>query len=194
VNALRPPEVISTRRLTLRPIALADAPSIFGYASDAETTRFMNFPRHRALAEAEAFARRCVQCWQDGSAFLWAIVNRAAGGFIGSIELRIRPPKADFGYILARAFWRQGFMSEAASAVVAWAMGQPSIHRVWATCAPDNAGSTRVLEKAGLRLEGRLGSWEARPNLDLAAGDSLVYALTRPVYGESVSPAAASGC
>jgi RimJ/RimL family protein N-acetyltransferase len=141
----------------------------------------MNFPRHRDPAEAEAFARRCVQCWQDGSAFPWAIVERVTGDFLGTIELRLRPPKADFGYILRRASWRQGFMSEAASAVVAWAIAQPAIHRVWATCAPDNIASARVLEKAGLRPESRLACREARPNLGLPAGDSLVYALTRPV-------------
>jgi RimJ/RimL family protein N-acetyltransferase len=61
VSALRPPETFTTGRLTLRPLALADAPAIFGYASDAEATRFMNFPRHRAMSEAEAFARRCVE-------------------------------------------------------------------------------------------------------------------------------------
>jgi RimJ/RimL family protein N-acetyltransferase len=181
VSAVRPPETLTTGRLTLRPIALCDAPDIFRYASDPETTHFMNFPRHRDPAEADAFARRCVSCWQDGSAYPWAIIDRTAGAFIGTIELRLKPPKADFGYILLRAFWRQGFMSEAASAVVAWAIAQPAIHRVWATCAPDNIASARVLEKAGLRPEGRLASWEARPNLGLPAGDSLVYALTRPV-------------
>jgi RimJ/RimL family protein N-acetyltransferase len=180
VSDLRAPDTLTTQRLMLRPITLADAPGMFGYASDVENTRFMVFPRHRDMAEAETYARRCVQCWQDGSAFPWAIVDRTTGGFMGAIELRIRPPKADFGYILARAFWRQGFMSEAATAVVAWAMAQPAIHRVWATCAPDNVASARVLEKAGLRLEGRLACWEARPNLGVAAGDSLMFARTRP--------------
>ena len=185
MTALRPPETLTTQRLTLRAITLADAPDIFAYASDVETTRLMTFPRHRERAEAEAYARRCVNSWQDGSAFPWAITNRTTGGFMGAIELRLRPPKADFGYILLRAFWRQGFMSEAAGAVVAWAIAQPAIHRVWATCAPDNKASARVLEKAGLRPEGRLACWEARPNLGLPAGDSLVYARTRPVYDES---------
>jgi RimJ/RimL family protein N-acetyltransferase len=81
-------------------------------------------------------------------------------------------------------------MSEAASAVVTWAITQPTIHRVWAACAPDNIASARVLEKAGLRREGRLACWEARPNLGLPAGDSLVYALTRPVHGKSAAPPA----
>jgi RimJ/RimL family protein N-acetyltransferase len=76
VSALRPPETFTTARLMLRPIALADAPDIFRYASDVETTRFMNFPRHRDMAEAEAFAQRCVQCWQNGSAFPWAVIAR----------------------------------------------------------------------------------------------------------------------
>lgn len=181
MSAPRPPETFATRRLALRPIALADARDIFRYANDDENTRYMVFPRHRDMAEAETYARRCVSCWQDGSAFPWAIVDRASGVFMGAIELRIKPPKADFGYILHRAFWRQGFMSEAAAAVVAWAIAHPEIHRVWATCAPDNIASAGVLEKAGLRPEGRLACWEPRPNLGIPAGDSLVYALTRPV-------------
>ena len=90
-----------------------------------------------------------------------------------------KAPKADFGYILCRSHWGRGFASEAASAVVAWALAQPAIHRVWATCSPDNVRSARVLEKSGLRLEGRFAKWEARPNLGQAAGDSLVYAVTR---------------
>lgn len=179
MDALRPPETFKTARLSLRPLGVADASNIFAYASDAEATRFMIFARHRAVAEAETYARRCAQCWQDGSAFPWAIVIGESGLFAGAIELRIKPPKADFGYILCRAHWGRGFATEAASAVVAWGMAQPAIYRVWATCHPDNIASARVLEKSGLRLEGRLARWEPRPNLGEAAGDSMAYAATR---------------
>jgi RimJ/RimL family protein N-acetyltransferase len=50
----------------------------------------------------------------------------------------------------------------------------PAIHRVWATCAPDNTASARVLEEADLMREGRLACREARPGLGQPAGDSLV--------------------
>jgi ribosomal-protein-alanine N-acetyltransferase len=179
VSTLRAPPSLETARLLLRPLGVADAPDVFRYASDVEATRFMIFPRHRAIAEADAFARRCAQCWQDGSAFPWAISRHDTREFIGAIELRIKPPKADFGYILCRPHWRQGYASEAAAAVVAWAIAQPEIYRVWATCHPDNTASARVLEKSGLAFEGRLARWEPRPNLGEAAGDSLVYAATR---------------
>jgi RimJ/RimL family protein N-acetyltransferase len=181
MDDLRAPESFKTARLALRPMGVADASNIFhGYAADVEATRFMIFPRHRVVAESESFARRCAQCWQDGSAFPWAIVIDSTGEFAGAIEMRIKPPKADFGYILCRAYWGRGFATEAASAIVGWAMPQPAIYRVWATCHPDNIASAHVLEKSGLRLEGRLSRWEPRPNLGEAAGDSLMYAVTRP--------------
>ena len=103
------------------------------------------------------------------------------GQFIGVIELRLSPPKADFGYILNEAFWGQGYTSEAASAVVKWAIQQPEIHRIWATCHPDNAASAAVLRKAGLIHEATLQNWESRPQLDEIAGPSDCYALIKPM-------------
>jgi [ribosomal protein S5]-alanine N-acetyltransferase len=100
--------------------------------------------------------------------------------FVGMIELRLNPPKADFGYVLRRSCWGLGYATEAVSAVVQWAIKQPTIFRVWATCHPDNKRSIRVLEKSGLHLEAKLINWEARPNLGEQAGDSLAYSLTRP--------------
>jgi RimJ/RimL family protein N-acetyltransferase len=175
---MRPPEELVTERLRLRPLVESDAPAIFeGYASLEDATRWMIFPRHRSIDESLAFARRCEQVWRDGAAFPYAITLE--GAFIGCIELRVTPPKANFGYILARTHWSQGFATEAARAIVEWARARPEIYRVWATCHPENRASARVLEKAGLSYETRLARWEARPNLAEPAGDSLVYALTR---------------
>jgi RimJ/RimL family protein N-acetyltransferase len=176
---VRPPQCFTTARLRLRPMCATDAASIFRYAADAEATRFMIFRRHEALAESEVFALRCETCWQDGSAFPWAISLAATGEFIGVLEMRINPPKADFGYILCRDHWARGLATEAVSCVVRWALAEPQIFRVWATCHPANLASARVLEKSGLTYEGRLARWEPRPNLGEDAGDSLVYAITR---------------
>ncbi len=177
---MRAPDTFQTDRLTLRPVTRADAADVFAYAGQAAPTRFMPFVRHRELAESLAFAVRCEEARVSGAAFPWAIVERATGAFTGVIELRLSPPKADFGYILNEAAWGRGFASEAASAIVAWAIAQPQINRVWATCHPDNAASAAVLKKAGLGYEATLANWEARPQLGEAAGPSCVYALTKP--------------
>jgi len=151
---MRAPEEFQTNRLRLRPVALADAEEIFQtYAGEAEPTLFMPFVRHRDIAESLTFAERCDGCWKIGSAFPWAIIDKASGKLIAVLELRLSPPKADFGFILGKPFWGYGFASEAASAVVEWAITQPEIFRVWATCHPRNVASASVLRKAGLRLE-----------------------------------------
>jgi [ribosomal protein S5]-alanine N-acetyltransferase len=183
MDVLKTPQSFETTRLLLRPVVLSDASDIYGYASDVEATKFMTFSRHRSLDESHQFAGRCVACWQDRTAYPWAIVARDTAIFAGIIEMRIRPPKADFGYILCKTFWGHGYATEASKAIVSWAIGQPTIFRVWATCHPDNVRSAKVLGKSGLMLEGRLANWEARPNIDEPAGESLIYALTRSARG-----------
>jgi ribosomal-protein-alanine N-acetyltransferase len=176
----QPPNHFETERLLLRPIARADAEAIFlGYSSSEVATRWMNFTRQTALDEAVAFAERCARCWADGSAYPWAALSRKTGEFLGAVELRVNPPKADFGYIFCERFWRQGFATEAVRPVVDWAFAQPEIFRVWATCHPDNAASARVLSKVGLTFEARLENWEPRPQLGERAGPSLAFAKTR---------------
>jgi RimJ/RimL family protein N-acetyltransferase len=108
--------------------------------------------------------------------------------FLGVIELRLNPPKADLGYIFCEPFWGRGFASEVVKCVVDWAFSQPEIFRVWATCHPDNAASIRVLNKAGLSLEARLENWEPRPQLGLLAGPSLVYARIKPTVDSKDLP------
>jgi ribosomal-protein-alanine N-acetyltransferase len=177
----QPPQHFETERLLLRPIARADAEAIFlGYSSSTAATHWMNFTRHTVLDEALAFAARCERCWTDDSAYPWAAIAKTTGELLGAVELRVNPPKADFGYIFCERFWGQGYATEAVRPVVDWVIARPEIFRVWATCHPDNAASARVLSKVGLTLEARLENWEARPQRGELAGASLMFAKTKP--------------
>jgi len=143
----------------------------------------MPFERHQDIADSVSFAQRCEDCWLSGSAFPWAVTEKVTEVFLGVLEMRLSPPKADFGYIFAESHWGNGFASEAVSAAVAWAIAQPPILRVWATCHPANVASAAVLRRAGLSYETTLDNWEARPQLDEAAGPSDFYALVRSATG-----------
>ncbi|WP_292227545.1 GNAT family N-acetyltransferase [Brevundimonas sp.] len=178
---MRAPENLNTDRLHLRPITRSDAEDIFHlYAGKALPTHFMPFKTHGDVSESRAFAMRCQDCWRSGAAFPWAVTERATGRVLGNVELKLSPPQASIGYIFGEAFWGQGFASEAACAVVEWAIAQPEIYRVWATCHPDNLGSAAVLRKAGLDHEATLANWEARPQLGEVAGPSHMYARIKP--------------
>ncbi len=177
---MRPPSTIETARLRLRTPATGDADAIFTtYASDAEATRYVSFPTHRSVADAHEFLQRCEVGWAADGPFTWVIVLREDDRLVGTIDIRPQGARVEIGYILARAYWGRGFMTEVVRAVGDWALAQPEVHRVWAVCDVDNRASARVMEKAGMEREGRLRRWAVHPNIGATPRDFWCYARVK---------------
>jgi RimJ/RimL family protein N-acetyltransferase len=177
---LKPPETLATARLLLRPPVLTDADAIFQkYAQDPEVTRYLIWQPHPNIEVTREFVQRCLRCWQEGTSFPWGVVRKEDDAFIGMIELRIDRYRADLGYALARAYWGSGYATEMTRAVVNWAISQPEIYRVWATCDVDNLASARVLEKAGMQREGLLRRYILHPNISAEPRDSYCYSRVK---------------
>lgn len=74
---MKPPEIIDTARLRLRPPVMADAMSIFEqYAQDPDVTRYLIWRPHKTIEETHEFLRRRLSVWADGSAFPWLITRK----------------------------------------------------------------------------------------------------------------------
>jgi RimJ/RimL family protein N-acetyltransferase len=82
--------------------------------------------------------------------------------------------QAEIGYALGRAHRGRGYATEAARGLLAYAFAELGLHRVQATTSPDNRASWRVMERLGMRREGRLR--EAAPQGG-AWSDVLVYGI-----------------
>jgi RimJ/RimL family protein N-acetyltransferase len=157
-----------------------DAKAIFeGYAQDNQVTRHLVWKPHVDIEETKRFLLGCVAAWQRDSRFPWAIILKESGELIGMIEIRVDGFKADVGYGLARSHWARGIATEALRPVVAWALAQPSIYRVWALCDVDNVASARVLEKVGMQREGLLRRNIVHPNISDEPRDCYCYALVK---------------
>jgi [ribosomal protein S5]-alanine N-acetyltransferase len=166
------PDAIETRRLALRRPRLDDAQAIFErYAQDREVTRYLMWLPHQSVATTSAFLAKCQTEWQDAVGFGYVITRKPADDAIGMIDLRLNGMQADLGYVLARPHWGEGLMPEAASALVAIALGQSAIVRVQAICDVDNRASARVLERAGLLFEGMLHKHVIHPNISAEPRD-----------------------
>src|ERR1700730_2855577 len=177
---IKPERTWETRRLVARPAVAGDAAAVFQhYASDPVVAKYMTWRPHRHIAETIEFLGRCEQVWVDGSAFRWSLWLKDSGEFAGLVEIRVRGGAVDLGYALSRRCWGQGLMSEALASVVRWALAQPEIFRVWATCDLDNAASARVLERVGMEREGVLRRWLVHPNLSDAPRDALCYSIVK---------------
>ena len=145
---------LRTARLYLRPFRLADVPAVHTYACDPEVVRYMDWGPN-SLADTEAFVSSAANP-ADG---VHPFAVERLGTLIGAVELRVTAAahrRGEFGYVLAKSAWGQGYATEAAAVVLAYAFEQAELHRVAATCDPANVASRRVLEKIGMKYEGHL--------------------------------------
>jgi RimJ/RimL family protein N-acetyltransferase len=85
---------------------------------------------------------------------VWVAVARAPRTVVGSAGF-IAPPDhgtIELGYGIHPDHRGSGYATEAAAALIAWGLARPGVRRVIAECDEVNAASSRVLEKAGMRL------------------------------------------
>jgi RimJ/RimL family protein N-acetyltransferase len=173
------PESFTTERLLIRKPRAEDAALIFAaYAQDPEVTRYLAFRPHRDLKDAEEAVERFLEGWRSGKSYCWLIFHRYDKELVGAIAAR-EDQGINLGYLVARPYWRHGFMSEALSAIVEWAFAQSDVFRVWAVCDVDNVASARLLERNGFHQEGVLRKWSVHPNVSDVPRDCYCYAKTR---------------
>ncbi len=169
---------LRTERLRLRDFVPSDLDAVHAYGSDAEVARFMEWGPN-SLDDTRAFLDRALasQAAWPRLDYGLAIEHLSDGKVIGSMGLYLRDAAnrtVEIGYCLHRHHWRQGLVHEAAHALIDMGFRRLGLHRAYATCDVRNAGSFGVMEKLGMRREGRLrrdrlikGDWR----------DTYVYAV-----------------
>lgn len=174
-----PPEVIDLARLRLRRPRLSDADAIFEYASDPEVVRYADWPLCTKIDSIVESLRQRSDQWNSGAEFYWVVVLPSEDRAIGTASCCVSGPAAEFGYVLNRRFWRNGYGTEVSRAIVEWVFSLSSIRRLSATCDTENIASARVLEKSGLAREGILRRAIVRPNLSNEPRDAFLYSKVR---------------
>lgn len=177
---MKPPEAIRTERLLLRKPRLQDTPVIFEtYARDPEVTRFLAWKPHKNMQETEHFLLTCAELWRAGKDYTYAISRIEDDMFVGMFGLHPMQIKLEVGYALARPYWGHGYMTEVLRAVIDWALMGSEMYRVQAFCDVDNIASARVMEKAGMVLEGVLRRYVVHPNISDEPRDAYLYAIVK---------------
>jgi len=176
-----PPETLHTERLLLRLPELGDAEHILStWSQDPEVMRYLAWRPSADAAEVRAFLEARMQGWkQKQGALSWMIAPRDGGDAMGYLAFTLRDFALEIGYALAREHWGRGYMTEAVRAVVDAAFADPQIFRVYAVCDVEHKASARVLQKAGMSLEGVARRSILEPNLSPEPRDAEVYAIVR---------------
>ena len=150
---------IETRRLILRPFRRDDATSVQQLAGDraiADTTLRVPHPYEDGMAEKWIAEHQ--PGFAAGTLATFAIVLRDESELIGAIGLTIdrELDKAELGYWIGKPFWNNGYATEAAKAVLEFGFVDLRLNRISARHLVRNPSSGRVMEKVGMRIEGKV--------------------------------------
>ena len=168
---------ISTDRLRLRRFRLTDAEQAYeNFGRDPLVGRFVSFTPFDTLANSHDAVRHHVWEYDNNPDFYgWAItLGGEVIGSIGLFDIDHESETCELGYSLGSRWWGHGYATEAAGAVVDFAILRMFAHRVQASHHPDNIASKRVLEKIGMRFEGVMRG--AQRNPDGTFSDLCLYA------------------
>lgn len=157
---------LETKRLLLRPLALADLDDMASLLGDGEALTFWGPPRDRAASRAW-IERNLGRYGRDGFGRC-AIVLRATGELVGDCGL-IRTEvegteEIELGWIVSRSHWGRGIATEAGAAWRDYAFEGLALPRIVSMVSEHNIASRRVAEKLGMTVE-RAAVWDGLPML-----------------------------
>ncbi len=150
---------LQTERLILRAFQMDDAPAVNKYVSEkaiAATT--LNIPHPYTLEMADEWLGTHKEAFENGQAVRFAITLGDSGNLLGAIGLEITAAheRAEIGYWIGKPHWGKGYCTEAALAVLQYGLDSLGLERIFATHFRKNSASGRVMQKAGMKHEGRL--------------------------------------
>lgn len=151
---------LETERLILRDFVEDDWQRVLEYQSDPYYLRYYSWTK-RTPEDAREFVGWFLDYQKQVPRikFQLAVTLKPDQLLIGNCGIRMNKPnafQADIGYEIDPKHWNHGYATEAAQAIVDYGFCIMGLHRIWSWCVSDNLGSAHVLEKLGMRLEGRL--------------------------------------
>lgn len=165
---------LQTERLILRPFVADDAAAVTALVSPREIAlNTLSIPHPYDRSMAEAWLGTLDGAFERGESLTLAVTLREGATLIGCIGLSLNRMhhRAELGYWTGMDYWRQGYCTEAAAAVVRHAFETLGLHRVFAHHMSRNPASGRVMQKIGMRHEGTLRGhvlkWGVHEDLEL---------------------------
>jgi RimJ/RimL family protein N-acetyltransferase len=148
---------LETSRLVIRSFEPSDAEGMLHVFGDPDVRKFLPPFPDPTLETMQASVARRMAMERDHGHGLWAVERKDTGELIGDCGLMLvegTGPEVEIAYHYKQTAWNRGYGTEAAIACLAEGFGRVGLEHVIAICFPENVGSWRVMEKAGMRYEG----------------------------------------
>ena len=173
-------KTIETERLVLRRFTEADAESMFNnWATDPETNKYLSWPLHKDINETRNIIKEWILNYENGF-YNWIIELKDTPQAIGSIceeGKSIKHKTISLGYCYGSKYWNKGYASEALKRIIEYLLEEQDFYLVEANHRSSNPASGRVMEKVGMKYDGKLR--ERKINPDGTRADVIYYSITK---------------
>ncbi|BFH61020.1 GNAT family N-acetyltransferase [Paenibacillus azoreducens] len=175
--------LIETERLVIREYREEDWESVHIYASNPEVTKYTLWGPN-SVQETKEHVQTMLKSQQQKPRLTheFAVTLKAGGIMIGGVGLHVEKTNGEIGYCFNPDYWGQGYAVESSKAMLELGFTQLGLHRIYATCRPQNAASERVMLKLGMRKEGHLRE-HTLGNKGYA--DSYLYSILEQDYNQN---------
>ena len=150
--------IIQTSRLTLNPLAAADAPAIRPLFADPEVMAHWDYALIDEPATIDQLIDGQIEAMRNDQAFYWTLRRTGDPDLLGCCdiaEVDWRHRRAEAGFVLARPYWGQGYALEAMHAIIDHVAGL-GLKRLTARIHVGNNRSDALLQRLHFQQEGYL--------------------------------------
>ena len=165
--------ILTTQRLRLEPINDTHIDGLFILNSDPEVMRYIT-GKPDTRADTIAGIERIKARWKTLGYSWWSFIELATEEIIGAGCIQHLGQDSanplEIGWRLRSDKWQQGFASEAAHRMAAYAFDTLGADLLCAICDPSNTASAHVMKKLGMHFRG-IERWHEM--------DNAVYKMSR---------------
>lgn len=149
--------MLITKRLILRRWEENDAEDLYQYAKDPEVGPAAGWKPHESVDKSRKIIKNVLNgpeayavCLKEDSKPIGAIELMLGGSSVNELK---SADECELGYWIAKPFWGQGLIPEAARELLRRAFEDLGMSKVWCGCYEGNEKSKRVQEKLGFKYQ-----------------------------------------
>jgi ribosomal-protein-alanine N-acetyltransferase len=169
--------MLRTERLRLRPLVVADVPALHRFYNDPEVRRYLWDNEQVTTEQVQDIVVQSQSCFEELGAGFFAIemldTPGEITGFCGYRRFE-GTDQPELMYGILPEFWGQGFVTEAAKAVLGHGFHKCRMESVVAATDTPNQASVRVLQRLGMFF---------RERREYHGLDTVFYGLGREEFG-----------
>ena len=151
--------MLDGQEIYFKNVTLDDAIDIHRFASDPKVTKYIGWNQSKQFEDTLRLIQGMIEKESEGSRQYASIVHKDSGKIIGNcmvFNFNREAKHGEIGYVINSKYWNNGYCSEVIKIISDYAFEYLKLHKLHARVVDTNRASSKVLEKNGFELEGRL--------------------------------------